>query len=84
MFASIHNANQMTWHRTNIISSGMMRHPFHGETCKYFDRIHPDFAVDAINVILGLFSDGFTPYIQASTIVNSCWYIIVTPYNISP
>ena len=69
----------MTWHHTNIISSGMMRHPFHGETWKYFDRIHPDFVVDAINVRLGLCFDCFTPYIQASTIANSCWHVIVTP-----
>ena len=31
MFASMHNANQLTWHHTNIISSGMMRHLSDGE-----------------------------------------------------
>ena len=33
---------------------------------------------------LGLWSDGFTPYIQASTTPYSCWPIIVTPYNLPP
>ncbi|KAI5408293.1 hypothetical protein KIW84_054205 [Lathyrus oleraceus] len=31
MFASMHNASQMTWYHTNIVTSSMMRHPFDGE-----------------------------------------------------
>ncbi|CAK8541872.1 unnamed protein product [Lathyrus sativus] len=36
------------------------------------------------NVRLGLCSDGFTPYVQASTIAYSRWPVIVTPYNLPP
>ncbi|GAU21689.1 hypothetical protein TSUD_242610 [Trifolium subterraneum] len=50
----------------------------------HFDTMHPDFAEDPRNVRLGLCSDGFTPYIQASTTPYSCWPVIVTPYNLPP
>ena len=33
---------------------------------------------------LGLCSDGFNPYIQASSSPYSCWAVIVTPYNLPP
>jgi hypothetical protein len=39
MFASMHNASQMTWHHTNKTSSGTMRHPSDSEAWKHFDRI---------------------------------------------
>ncbi|CAI8605411.1 unnamed protein product [Vicia faba] len=66
MFASMHSASQMTWHHTNQTSSGTMRHPSDGEAWKHFDRTHPDFAAEPRNVRLGLCSDGFAPYVQAS------------------
>ncbi|GAU47807.1 hypothetical protein TSUD_404120, partial [Trifolium subterraneum] len=50
----------------------------------HFNAMHPDFAKDPRNVRLGLCSDGFTPYIQASATPYSCWPIIVTPYNLPP
>ncbi|XP_029128330.1 uncharacterized protein LOC114916203 [Cajanus cajan] len=84
MFASMQTAGQMTWHYDNRRSSGILRHPSDGEAWKHFDRVHPDFAIDPRNVRLGLCSDGFTPYIQASTAPYSCWPIIVTPYNLPP
>ncbi|CAK8543689.1 unnamed protein product [Lathyrus sativus] len=31
LFASMHNASQMTWHHTNKTSSCTMRHPYDGE-----------------------------------------------------
>ncbi|XP_058767341.1 uncharacterized protein LOC131641034 [Vicia villosa] len=84
MFASMHTASQMTWHHTNKTSSGTMRHPSDGEAWKHFDRIHPDFSAEPRNVRLGLCSDGFTPYVQASGSMYSCWPVIVTPYNLPP
>ena len=52
MFASMHNASQMTWYHTNIVTSSMMRHPFDGEVWKHFDRVHLDFAAEPINASL--------------------------------
>ena len=39
---------------------------------------------DPRNVRLGLCSDGFNPYIQASSSPYSCWLVIFTPYNLPP
>jgi len=82
LFASIQTASQMSWHYDNRRSSGMLRHPSDGEAWKHFDRVHADFAIDPQNVRLGLCTNGFNPYIQASSSPYSCWPIIVTPYNL--
>jgi hypothetical protein len=74
----------MKWHRENIKPPNVLRHPSDGKAWKHFDNVYPDFARDARNVRLGLCSDGFTPYIQASSSPYSCWPIIVTPYNLPP
>ncbi|KAK2441483.1 hypothetical protein QL285_012776 [Trifolium repens] len=84
LFASMQTASQMTWHYYNKTNSNMMRHPCDGLAWKHFDGMHPDFAEDPRNVRLGLCSDGFTPYIQASATPYSCWPVIVTPYNLPP
>ncbi|CAK8532116.1 unnamed protein product [Lathyrus sativus] len=84
LFSSMHSASQMTWHHTNKTCSGIMRHPSDGEAWKHFDRVHSNFAGEPRNVRLGLCSDGFTPYVQASAIAYSCWPVIVTPYNFPP
>ncbi|GAU50134.1 hypothetical protein TSUD_408660 [Trifolium subterraneum] len=84
LFASMKTASQMTWHYYNKTNSNLMRHPCDGLAWKHFDAMHPDFAEDLQNVRLGLCSDGFTPYIQASATPYSCWPIIVTPYNLPP
>jgi len=83
LFASMKTASHMTWHHSNKIP-GVMRHPSDGEAWKHFDEVYPDFAADPRNVRLGLCSDGFTPYIQASAKPYFCWPIIVTPYNLPP
>ena len=55
-----------------------------GEAWKHFDWEHADFVVNMQNVRLGLSTDGFNPYIQASFSPYSCWPIIVTSYNLPP
>ncbi|XP_024636351.1 uncharacterized protein [Medicago truncatula] len=84
LYASMQTASQMTWHYSNKSNPPVMRHPCDGEAWKHFDRVHHDFASDPRNVRLGLCSDGFTPYIQASATPYSCWPIIFTPYNLPP
>ncbi|XP_058758797.1 uncharacterized protein LOC131632049 [Vicia villosa] len=84
LYASTESANEMRWHHMNTSSSNVLRHPSDGKAWKHFDDVYPDFAREPRNVRLGLCSDGFTPYIQASASPYSCWPIIVTPYNLPP
>jgi len=81
MFASMETTQHMTWQYENK-SQGVLRHPSDGEAWKHFDRKHESFASDPRNVRLGLCSDGFNPYFQASSSPYSCWPVIVTPYNL--
>jgi len=67
--------SQMTWHHSNGIPK-VLWHPSDDETWKHFDQVYLDFAADLRNVRLGLYSDGFTPYIQASTKPYSYWPVI--------
>ncbi|XP_052724112.1 uncharacterized protein LOC128193952 [Vigna angularis] len=84
MYASKETATEMTWHHHNKSSNGVLRHPCDGEAWRHFDRVHRDFSIEPRNVRLGLCSDGFNPYVQASSIPYSCWPVIVTPYNLPP
>ncbi len=84
LYASTETAAQMRWHHQNRSTSGVLRHPSDGEAWKHFDLMYPDFANEPRNVRLGLCSDGFTPYVQASSTAYSCWPVVVTPYNLPP
>ena len=84
LYTSMESTSQMRWHFENKNDDGLLRHPCDGKAWKHFDRVYPDFVADPRHVRLGLCSDGFTPYIQASTSSYSCWPIFVTPYNLLP
>jgi len=86
LYASTETAKEMRWHHRNSSSSSssVLCHPSDGKAWKHFDMMYPDFAKEPRNVRLGLCSDGFTPYIQASSSPYSCWPVIVTPYNLPP
>ena len=71
LYASMQTAPHMTWHHERR-NDTLLCHPSDGEAWKYFDRKHPTFAAEARNVRLGLCSDGFNPYIQASSSPYSC------------
>ncbi|XP_068475068.1 uncharacterized protein [Phaseolus vulgaris] len=84
LYASVESAKQMRWHFENKKEDGILRHPCHGEAWKHLDKIYSNFAIDPQHVRLGLCSDGFTPYVQASTSPYSCWSVFLTPYNLLP
>ncbi|XP_039687914.1 uncharacterized protein [Medicago truncatula] len=84
LYASTESASEMRWHKENKNNSNLLRHPSDGKAWKHFDEVYPEFAREPRNVRLGLCSDGFTPYIQASAGPYSCWPIVVTPYNLPP
>ncbi|XP_004513291.1 uncharacterized protein [Cicer arietinum] len=84
LYASTEYAAEMRWHHENKKSSNVLRIPSNGKAWKHFDDVYSDFASDPGNVRLGLCSDGFTPYIQASASPYFCWLVILTPYNLPP
>jgi hypothetical protein len=45
----------------------VMEHPLDGDASKALDNIDPKFAQDAINVCIGLVTDGFTPFGENAT-----------------
>jgi len=61
----------------------MMTHPADAEAWKKFNATHPKFALDPQNVRLGLYTDGFNPFINSSS-SYSCWPVFLTPYNLPP
>ncbi|CAM8911501.1 unnamed protein product [Rhodiola kirilowii] len=73
----------MSWHASPRADVHRMVHPSDGESWKHFDRYHPNFAVEARNVRLGLCTDGFNPW-GMSTKQYSVWPVMVTPYNLPP
>ena len=83
LYASMSSAPHMRWHYENRRDAGFLCHPSDGDAWKHFDQTYPNFAAEPRNVILGLCTDGFTPFSQ-STAPYSCWPVIVTPYNLPP
>ena len=70
----------MRWHDTEWLKDGNLRHTADGNAWKDFDSLHPDFANDARNVRLGLWSNGFNPFITMN-ISHSIWPIMLINYN---
>jgi len=62
----------MTWHHEKRSINGVLRHPCDDEAYKHFDRVYPNFSLEAHNVHLGLYLDGFNPYAQSSNVPYSC------------
>jgi len=84
LYASMDSTSKMRWHHDNKQGDGLLRHPSDGKAWKHFDNVYPDFVADPCHVRLGLCSDGFTPYVKASTSPYSCWPVFLTPYNLPP
>lgn len=47
-------AEHMRWHALDNNLEGLIRRPREGEAWKIFDRTHPKFVFDPLNVRLGL------------------------------
>ncbi|KAL0427387.1 UNVERIFIED_CONTAM: hypothetical protein Slati_2913500 [Sesamum latifolium] len=71
----------MTWHANHQTEEGSLCHSSDAEAWRHFDRTHPDFAAEPLNVRLGLCTDGFAPHGQYGH-TYSCSPIILTPYNL--
>jgi len=84
IYASMESTRHMRWHYENKTHDNVLRHPSDGKAWKHIDNIYPNFAANPHHVRLGLCSDGFTPYAQASASPYSCWPVFFTPYNLPP
>lgn len=73
----------MRWHVLDNCNDGLMRHPGDGEVWERFVVTHPEFASEAVNVQLGLSSDGFNSFGTMST-TYSIWHVVLIPYNHLP
>ncbi|XP_074351799.1 uncharacterized protein LOC141690944 [Apium graveolens] len=82
LYMSTHTAQHMKYHKNRIVTEGVLSHPADGEEWKEFDKNYPDFAADIRNVRLGLATDGFPPYSNATSTVYSVWPVVLLVYNL--
>jgi hypothetical protein len=74
----------MRWHKDGERQNKeVMVHHSDWDAWKALDNFHPEFAQDAINVRIGLATDGFTPF-GDNTISYTCWPLFAIPYNLPP
>ena len=83
LYASEATAKSMRWHDDHFVEDDEMRHCFDSSAWKHFNAMHPSFAAESRNVILGLCNDGFQPFGQYGSQYSS-WPVILTPYNLPP
>jgi len=60
-----------------------MVHPSDAEAWKQFNRLNPDFDLDARNVRIAMATDGFNPFGYGKA-QYSCWPVFVIPLNLPP
>lgn len=83
LFMSSKTSTDMRWHAGDHTKDRKLRHPVDAKAWKSFDERYPDFAEDPRNVKLGLASNGFNPYEQASN-GYSIWPVVLVVYNLPP
>lgn len=83
LFNSPQTAKDLTWHDTERIKDGKMRHPADSQTWKDVDAKWPEFSSDPRNLRFALSSDGFNPF-HGTSIEYSCWPVFMSIYNLPP
>jgi hypothetical protein len=83
LFMCSKTASSLSWHDRDRLNDGKLRHPADGEAWKEFDKCHPEFAVEARNIRLGLASDGFNPF-RTMNVNYTTWPVVLMPYNFPP
>ena len=81
LYASEATAESMRWHDDHFVEDGKMCHCFDSPAWKHFNAMHPSFAVEICNVILGLCIDEFQPFEKSGSQYSS-WSVILTSYNL--
>ncbi|KAM6569727.1 hypothetical protein CsatB_017712 [Cannabis sativa] len=82
-FRNADHAKNLTWHASDRVKDGMMRHPADSPAWKTIDARWPDFANEPRNIRLGLSADGINPHTSLSS-KYSCWPILLVIYNLPP
>ncbi|XP_074326065.1 uncharacterized protein LOC141664087 isoform X1 [Apium graveolens] len=82
LYMSTHTVQYMKYSKNRIVTEGVLSHPADGEEWKEFDKNYPNFVADIRNVRLGLVTDGFPPYSNATSTVYSVWPVVLLVYNL--
>jgi hypothetical protein len=86
LYLSKEIAKQMRWHKEGKHDSedpDILSHPADSEAWEALDRFDPGFVRDPRSVHIGLSTDGFQPYSEASSLY-SCRSVFIIPYNLPP
>ncbi|KAL0556194.1 hypothetical protein IC582_004704 [Cucumis melo] len=83
LFRSIECAENLTWHASERIEDGKLRHPADSPAWKLVDFKWPDFVSEPRNLRLALSADGVNPHGDMSS-KYSCWPIVMVIYNLPP
>ncbi|TYK24338.1 transposase [Cucumis melo var. makuwa] len=83
LFRSIECAENLTWHASERIEDGKLRHPADSPAWKLVDFKWPDFGSEPRNLRLALSADGVNPHGDMSS-KYSCWPIVMVIYNLPP
>ena len=62
LFMCSKTADSLRWHDEERSKDGKLRHPADGQVWNEFDRLRRDYALDSLNVRLGLASYAFNPF----------------------
>ena len=82
-FANEDDAKDLTWHANGRNFDGMVRHLADCSQWKKINHLYPDFGKEAINLRLGLASNGMNPYGNLGT-QHSSWPVLLVIYNLPP
>ncbi|XP_017239687.1 uncharacterized protein LOC108212475 [Daucus carota subsp. sativus] len=82
MFKSESTAELLTWHASNRIQDGLMRHPADSPSWRNIDYRYPEFGRESRNLRLVLSADGINPHNNGLTNRYTCWPVVLTTYNL--
>ncbi|XP_060963548.1 uncharacterized protein LOC133033034 [Cannabis sativa] len=82
-FRNVNHAKNLTWHASDRILDGKMRHRADSPTWKSIDARWPEFGNEPRNIRLGLSIDGINPHTTLNS-KYSCWPVLLVMYNLPP
>jgi hypothetical protein len=83
LFRNKEHAKLFWWHKEDLKSDVMLRHPADGSQWRKFEREFLDFTDDAQNLRFGLSTDGMNPFGEQSY-SHSTWPVTLCIYNLPP
>jgi len=83
LFVNGDYAKDLRWHANGRNYDGMLYHSTNSSQWKKIDRLYLDFGKEAINLRLGLATDGMNPHGSLRTQYSS-WLVLLVIYNLPP